>query len=102
MEHVQIPLIDIARDEDVERLRLANERRAIGGEVDDPALIDFERRLEDVLLIVAQPIEMMHRAGISRMACGRDKSFVLQMEAGDVIEVAAPNVPDQATAEGKL
>ena len=62
VQHVQVPLIDIARDEDVERLALADERRAIGGEFDDPALIDFERGLEDALLVVGQAIEVLYRA----------------------------------------
>jgi len=35
-------------------------------------------------------IEMMIRAGISRMSCSKDKGFVLQMESGEVIEVDSP------------
>lgn len=36
-------------------------------------------------------IDMMREAGISRMACGREKSFVLQMESGEVITIDPPN-----------
>ena len=47
---------------------------------------------ERLLSALLQPtIEMMLRSGIARMSCGRDKGFVLQMETGEVIEIAAPN-----------
>lgn len=56
---------------------------------DAAAEIEARERLLSALL---QPtIEMMLRSGIARMSCGKDKGFVLQMETGEVIEVAAPN-----------
>lgn len=46
---------------------------------------------ERLLSALLQPtIEMMIRAGITRMSCGKDKGFVLQMESGEVIEVDSP------------
>jgi hypothetical protein len=74
---VEIPLIDVAGDEDVERLRLADQRRAIGGEFDDPALIDFERGLEDVFLLVGEAIEML------------DATFVFEDRRPDALGVLA-------------
>ena len=61
MQHVQVPLFDITRQEQVQGLRLADVGGAIGGEVDDPALIDLERRLEHVLFVIRQDVEMTDR-----------------------------------------
>lgn len=46
------------------------------------------RRLLAALL--KPTIDMMQEAGISRMSCGHDKSFVLQMEDGKVITIDQP------------
>ena len=54
--------MDVAAQIEVQRLALADERRAIGGELDDPALVDLERRAEHRLLVVGQRLEMLHRA----------------------------------------
>ena len=62
MQHVEIPFIDIARQEDVERLRLAHIGRAIGGVLDHPALVDFEGGAESRLLVLVETIEMLDGA----------------------------------------
>ena len=78
MEHVQVPFIDIAWDEDVERLRLADERRAIGGEFDDPALVDFERGLEDILLVLVEAIcVLIETVPLTSSACLESVSEIL-------------------------
>ena len=41
--------------------------------------------------LLSPTIAMMQSAGIARMACSNGKDFVLQMETGEVITVAAPN-----------
>jgi len=47
--------------------------------------------LERLLAALLKPtIEMMQAAGIARMACGRDKSFVLQMESGATVTIDPP------------
>ena len=43
MQHVVVPFIDVARQEDVHRLALTDIGRAVGGKLDHPALVQFER-----------------------------------------------------------
>ena len=62
VQHVQVPLIHVARQEDVHRLRLADLRRAVGGEVDDPALVELEGGLVDVLLVLGQIVQVLNRS----------------------------------------
>jgi hypothetical protein len=59
---VQVPLIDVGRDEEVQRLRLADIGRAVGGEFEQPALVDLEAVLKTCLLLVAEEVEMLDRA----------------------------------------
>ncbi|MNN43656.1 hypothetical protein D3C81_1579040 [compost metagenome] len=62
MQHVQVPLVHVAGDEEVQRLGLADFRRAVGGQLDHPALVQFEGGLEDALLVVRQGLEVLNRA----------------------------------------
>ncbi|MND03851.1 hypothetical protein D3C83_238690 [compost metagenome] len=59
---MQVPLVDVAGQEDVDRLRLADLRRAVGGKLDDPALVDLEGGLVDVLVVLAEEVEVLDRA----------------------------------------
>lgn len=62
VQHVEIPFFDIPGQKDVYGLSLANVRRAVGGELDNPALVELESGLEDVLLGLVEAIEMLNRA----------------------------------------
>ncbi len=62
MQHVQVPLVDVAGDEDVHRLGLADLGRAVRRQLDDPALVDLEGGLVDVLLVLAEEVEVLDRA----------------------------------------
>ena len=53
MQHVEVPFIDVAGQEDIHRLALTDVRGAVGGKLDHPALVDLEGGLEDVLLVLA-------------------------------------------------
>jgi hypothetical protein len=46
VEHQQVPLVDVGGDEQVQRLGLVDIGRAVGGELDQPALVDLEAGLE--------------------------------------------------------
>ena len=59
---VQVALVHVGRQEDVERLALADVGRAVGGVLDQPALVDLEGGLEHRLLVVVEAVEMLHRA----------------------------------------
>ena len=61
MQHVQVPLVDIPRQEDVDRLGLADVGCAVSGQLHHPALVEFEGGLVDVLLVLAQDIEVLDR-----------------------------------------
>src|SRR6185295_815463 len=61
VQHVEVPLIDVGRQEEVQRLRLADIGRAVGRELDDPALVDLESGAEHQLLVVGQEIEVLDR-----------------------------------------
>jgi len=61
---VQVPLVDVGGQEDVQRLRLTDVFRTVAGMVDQPALVDFECGLEDVLFLVRQEVQMLDRAFI--------------------------------------
>ena len=54
--------MQVAAQIEVQRLSLADQRRAIGGELDDPALVDLERGAEDGLLVLVEAFEVLHRA----------------------------------------
>ena len=61
--------MDVAAQVEVERLALADERRAVGGELDHPALIDLERGAEHGLLVVAQVSRCCTEPSCSRIDC---------------------------------
>src|SRR5262249_60092047 len=50
------------RQEEVERLALADEGRAVGGVLDQPTLVELERGLEHRLLVLVEAVEVLHRA----------------------------------------
>jgi hypothetical protein len=62
VQHDQVPLLDIGRDEQVQRLRLIDIGRAVRREFEQPALVDLEAGLERVLFLLAQEIEVLDRA----------------------------------------
>ena len=64
MQHHQIPLVDIGGDKKVQALRLIDERRAVGGEIEQPALVDLEAGLEHALFLRAEEIEVLHAAAL--------------------------------------
>lgn len=43
-----------------------------------------------IAALLKPTIDMMRAAGIARMSCGKNKSFVVQMESGEVIDIEAP------------
>jgi hypothetical protein len=54
VEHHQVPLVAVGRDEQVQRLRLVDERGAVRGKLEQPALVDLERRLVNVLFLLGE------------------------------------------------
>ena len=56
---MEVPFIHITRQEDIERLGLANKRRAICGMLDDPTLINFKRGSESGFLMFVQTGQML-------------------------------------------
>ena len=64
MEHHQVPFVDVGRDEQVEGLRLVDEGRAVGGELEQPALVDLEAGLEHVLFFLRQEVEVLDAAAL--------------------------------------
>ena len=54
--------MDVAVQIEIQRLALAEQRRTVAGELDDPALVDLERRAEHCLLVLAQSREVLDRA----------------------------------------
>ena len=62
MHLVQIFLMNIGRQEDVQRLGLVDKLRAITGEINQPTLVKLEGGFEDGFFIIAQEVEMLHRA----------------------------------------
>src|SRR3546814_21168540 len=64
VEHQEVPLVDVGGDEEIERGRLVDEGRAIGGELEEPALVDLEAGLEGVLFLRGQEIELLDRAAL--------------------------------------
>ena len=62
MQHVEIPLVDVARQEQVQRLGLTDVRRTVCGQFHDPALVEFESGLEHVTLVIVEFLKMLHRA----------------------------------------
>jgi hypothetical protein len=60
MQHEQVPFVDVAAQVEVQRLTLADERCAIGGELDHPALVDLECSTEHRLLVFTQSFEVLH------------------------------------------
>src|SRR3546814_13108172 len=72
VEHQEVPLVDVGGDEEIERGRLVDEGRAIGGELEEPALVDLEAGLEGVLFLRGQEIEMLDQIG---RASGRERGW---------------------------
>ena len=64
MEHHQVPLVDVGGDEEVQGLRLVDEGRAVGGKLDQPALVDLEAGLEHVLFFLGQEVEVLDAAAL--------------------------------------
>ena len=65
MQHHQVPLVDIGGNIEVQALRLVDIGRAIGGEFEQPALVDFEAGLVDAAFSSgAQEVEMLDRAAV--------------------------------------
>jgi hypothetical protein len=62
VQHQEIPLVQVAAQIQVHGLTLADQRRAIGGKLHDPALIDLECRAEDRFLVLVEAIQVLHRA----------------------------------------
>src|SRR5690606_7536722 len=62
VQHHQVPLVDVGRNEKVEALRLVNERRAVRSEFEQPALVDLEAGLVDRLLFRREKVEVLDRA----------------------------------------
>ena len=64
VQHHQVPFVDIGGDEEIQRLRLIDEGRTVGGEFEQPALIDLEAGLVGRLLFRAQEVEMLNRSAL--------------------------------------
>ena len=64
VEHHQVPFVDVGGDEQVQRLRLVDVGRAVGGELDQPALVDLEAGLEHVLFFLGQEVEVLDAAAL--------------------------------------
>src|SRR5882672_8121820 len=62
MEHQQVPFVDVGRDEQVQRLGLIDIGRAVGRQLEQPALVDLEAGLEHVLFLGREEIEMLDGA----------------------------------------
>ena len=62
VDSVEVALVDVASQEQVQRLRLTDVRRAVGGEVYEPALIYFVRGAKDGLFRVAEALKVLHGA----------------------------------------
>src|SRR5690606_641469 len=62
VQHQQVPFVDVAAQVKVQRLALADARRAVRGELDHPALVDLERGAENRLLMLVERVEMLHGA----------------------------------------
>ena len=78
----------IGRQEHVHRLALADVRRAVGGVLDHPALVQLERGLVDRLLLLGQEIEVLHAA-------------LVQRDRGpDLVSVAGPSRPAASAGAG--
>ena len=52
MNLMQVALVHVGRQEHVDRLRLTDIGRAVGRVLDHPALVEFERSVEDRLLVI--------------------------------------------------
>ena len=61
MQHVEVPLVDVGGQEDVQRLRLADIRRAVARQFDNPALIELKGGLEDALFMLVEAFQMLNR-----------------------------------------
>src|SRR5258705_7477983 len=59
---MQVPLLDVGGQIEIERLALADIGRAVGGEIDHPALVDLECSAEHGLLLLGEDVEMRDRA----------------------------------------
>ena len=59
VEAVQVALVYVRRQEEVHGLCLIDHRSTVARMFDDPALVEFEGGLEDILFLVAQEIEML-------------------------------------------
>src|SRR3546814_7274080 len=62
VEHEQVPLLDVGGDEEVQRRGLIDIGRAVGGEFEQPALVDLEAGLVAVLLVLRQEVEVLDAA----------------------------------------
>src|SRR4029078_12421506 len=62
VQHGEVPLVHVEGDKQVEALRLVDERRAVGGEFEQPALVDLEAGLVDRLLLRREESETVDRA----------------------------------------
>ena len=62
MDLVQVALVHVRWQEDVERLRLTDVGRTVGGQLYEPALVQLKGGLEAVLLVLGQEVEMLDGA----------------------------------------
>ena len=68
MQHQQIPFFHVGGDIQVQRCRLVDIRRAVGGQFNQPALIDFEAGFERVFFLGREEIEMLNAATLFKDA----------------------------------
>ena len=59
---MKLALMHVGAQEEVQGLGLANQRRPIGRQFDQPALVELEGGLEQVLFVLGEEVQVLHRA----------------------------------------
>src|SRR5690606_16181870 len=98
VQHHQVPLVDIGRYEQVEALRLVDERRAVGGEFEQPTLVDLEAGLEGGLFLGGEEIEVLDRAAVLENRVP-DVGGILRFRLEQLLQIG---VLDRETARQRL
>src|SRR3546814_15147850 len=86
VEHEQVPFLDIGGDEEVQARRLVDIGGAVGGEFEQPALVDLEAGLVAVLLVLGQEVEVLDAAALFEDRVPDDVA-VLRLVAEQAFEV---------------
>src|SRR3546814_14574150 len=94
----QVPFLDIGGDEEVQRRGLIDLGRAVGGEFEQPALVDLEAGLVAVLLVLRQEVEVLDAAAAFEDRVP-DRVAVLRLVDEQRLEV---RVADRVAARERL